>query len=143
MTPFRTGLLTTALAFTFYAFAINFSLHGWRDWYAISSAGRQTIATVTGVQSENHGRCYFQFTTNSKPYSSWDDGCSYRNIGDHLPITYLPSDPSFATTSDPKDQLMFITIGPLLLSSIVGAIAAWQKSRKLRGLKDLRDIKII
>jgi hypothetical protein len=44
-------------------------------------------------------------------------------------ITYLPSDPSFATLQKPNDQIVFLILAPVIVSAIAGLIA----SAKLEG----------
>jgi len=119
-------------AFVFYAGAMNTMLHGWVAWYRLTRDGQQTQATVTRRQPEIHQTCHFEFSVGTRNYQGSDQGC-HAQIGDVVQITYSPTDPSFATTASPKEELLGQILGALGMSCLAGVIVAWRmRSRQRR-----------
>jgi hypothetical protein len=125
VTPMRAGVMVSFLAFAFFSIAVNAQSRGWDSWYLLASHGREARATVTRTQPESHQTCYFFFSVDAKRYEGADQGCS-AEVGQSLTIRYLPTDPSFATSSSPIGQLAFLVFGPLVLSVLGGVLAAWR-----------------
>ena len=129
MTPINTGIATAITAFTFYAIAMNVATPGWYSWYEMSMNGQMTEATITKVQPEVHQNCYFRYEVKGKQYDGFSSGCSHLSIGQEMSVMYLPNNPSVVTTKEPKGELFFMVLAPLLLSSVAGVIVGVRHSK--------------
>ncbi len=129
VTSARVGLLVFATALTFYWTVLNATGPGWVAWYRLEKAGQPAIATITGIQPEIHQRCSFKFTVAGIEHHGQGDGCSARGAGTALPVTYLPTDPAFVITRNPRDELLLEIVGPLGLAVFGGLGSAWRFSR--------------
>jgi hypothetical protein len=132
MTPIRVGLLVFATALTFYWTLLNATGPGWVAWYRLEKGGQAAVATITDIQPEIHQRCSFKFTVAGVERHGQGDGCSPRGVGAALPVTYLPTDPSFVSTRDPAGELLFEILAPLGLAVFGGVVSTWQISRRTR-----------
>jgi hypothetical protein len=88
---------------------------------ASRKSGRLRLRTITDIQPEIHQRCFFKFTVAGVEHHGQGDGCSPLGVGAELPVTYLPTDPTFGSTRNPGGELLFEILGPLGLA-IVGGI---------------------
>ena len=129
--PLRVGFFVGLIVLGFFSVVINSQSHGWGSWYRLAVSGHQAEALITRRQPGRHEACYFEYTVSSVRYEGADQGCPLK-IGQRVAITYLPSDPSFATTSSPIKQLAFSVLGPVALSAFGGVMAAWSVSRNRR-----------
>jgi hypothetical protein len=130
----RIAVLYALLAFTFFAWVINTPPHhGWIDWYRLTTSGRVAQATVTRLQPEK--RCFFTYKVDSHAYEGSGSECTTA-VGQHVPVTYSPSDPSFVSLQPPLGEFLFIVFVPLILSPLGGYFGAiyWEiRLRKRRG----------
>ena len=131
-TPARVGLLYFVIGFAFFTIAINSQTYGWLSWYRLYQSGQETQAVITRQQPEIHQRCFFKFTVNSRVYENWGDGCSTIPVGNEVPVTYLPADPSIVTLNSPGEELASLVFGPLVISLLAGLVGAWQTRARLR-----------
>jgi hypothetical protein len=132
VTPLHAGLFVAFITFAFPSIVINTQQpHGWIDWYRLATLGQEAQGRITRVQPEIHNTCYFDYSVNTIQYEGTDQGCNSQ-IGQLVTIKYLPTEPSFATTSSPIEELTFIVIGPLALSIFGGVGTAWSFSRRRR-----------
>lgn len=123
-TPLKTGLIVAVIGITFFTVVGNFAEeHGWLSWYRLTVSGQKTNATITRIEPEIHQRCYYKFSIGTTNYEGWDDGCSSLGAGQIIPITYLPTSPTFSTTREPKSELLGMVLGPAFISVIAGIIA--------------------
>jgi uncharacterized protein DUF3592 len=133
MTPVRAGTLVGLGAFVFFAGAMNTSEHGWFAWYQLAGRGQHAEARVTARRPEVHETCDFTFSTGSEVRTASVSGCDTA-VGDVVRITYLPSDPSFVTISDPKEELAGQIVGSLGMSAIAGLVTGvrvrWQRRKE-------------
>ena len=132
LAPAKVGLLVFASALTFFWTLVYATGPGWAAWYRLEKFGHAAVATITGIQPEMHQRCSFKFTVAGVRLQGQDDGCSPLGIGASLPITYLSTDPSFVSTRDPAEELLFEIFAPLGLAVFGGVMSAWQISRRTR-----------
>ena len=132
LTPVKVGLLVFALALTFFWTLNNTTGSGWAAWYRLEKFGHPAVATITGIQPEMHQRCSFKFTVAEVGHEGQDDGCSPLGIGAALPVTYLPTDPSFVSTRDLAGELLFEILAPLGLAVFGGVMSAWRISRRTK-----------
>jgi hypothetical protein len=133
MTPLRTGTLVGLGSFLFFAGAMNASKHGWFAWYQLVAKGQHAEARVTARRPEVHQTCDFTFSTGSEVRTGSHSGCDTA-VGDVVRITYLPSDPSFVTISNPKEELAGQVAGSLGMSVLAGLGTGlrvrWQRRRE-------------
>jgi hypothetical protein len=130
--PARVGLLVFATALTFFWTLLNATGPGWVAWYRLEKLGQTAVATITSIQPEIHQRCSFKFTVAGVEHHGEGDGCSPRGVGAALPVTYLPADPSFVSTTNPGEELLLEVLGPLGLAVLAGLMCAWRFSRQER-----------
>ncbi len=131
MTPARAGILGAVAAFVFFAGAMNAMMRGWPAWYRLARDGQVAQAKITRLQPEIHQTCHFEFSIGPKAYEGSDQGC-HAQIGDTVRITYAPTDPSFATTASPKEELTEQVVGALGMACLAGVSVWWQVRRKQR-----------
>jgi hypothetical protein len=133
LTPTGTGLGAAVLVYAFFAIAINTTEHGWPDWYRMLQAGVEANALVTRTEPARHQTCYFSYSVDGRRYESSDFGCADRGVGNSVSITYLPGDPTFATTHSPREEFLFLVFAPLALALIAGVAAAFRASMSKEG----------
>ena len=131
ITPLRTGLLMAGIAFMFFATVINIQPHGWLAWYRLSNSGLETQATITRRQPEIHQTCFFTYTVNAHEYEGSDTRC-HSQVGASVSVTYLPTDPTFATLASAREQFAFLVLAPFFMSALAGVIGAWRVKVRLR-----------
>jgi hypothetical protein len=122
-TPKKAGVATTLFAFSFFALCFNSQPHGWLAWLQLWTQGKTAEATITRLESTNHNTCHFSYLVGYRAYEGADQGCHFQ-VGQSLLITYLPSDPTFATSAEPRDEFLVMVLGPLLLSILGGIVMA-------------------
>jgi hypothetical protein len=127
----RIGLLVGIIVFAFAAIVINTQAHGWVAWYRLATDGRKTDATITAKQSQLHQSCEFEYMVGAIPHRGIDQGCQLE-VGQRVLITYLPMDPSFATTASPTRELATSILGPIALAMLGGMLSAWSIRRRGR-----------
>ncbi len=131
ITPLRAGALVAIVTFAFSAAIFNLGPHSWLSWYRLAASGERAEATITATNPPVHRTCTFEFFVDSVKYQGSDQGCEFE-IGESVPITYLPTDPSFATTASPLSHLIESILGSLAASVFAGLGGAWSV-RSLRG----------
>jgi hypothetical protein len=117
--PWKIGILAFTTAFLFCTVTMNTQQHGWLAWYKLSRYGEKVNAIIVDRQPELHQSCKFQYIINSKIHEMEEGGCEVA-IGQILQITYLPSDPSFATNKSAEKELITQVLATLLVSIVVG-----------------------
>ena len=130
------GLAVGLFGFVFVSIAINMRPHGWLSWFDLAIHGRNIQATVVSVQPEIHNTCRFRYVVNRQRYESADEGCRWY-VGQLVTITYLPADPSFATSAPPSQVLEELTLFPFFAffcGSVIGAMQARSLEKFLRGI---------
>ncbi len=123
-TRLQAALYVFVGALAFYWITMNVVGRGFGPWYRLARTGVATTATITAVDPSQHGRCDFRYEVDGRTLNGRDSGCAKLGVGATLAIAYLPSDPDFATSRDPVDELEFEIFGPLVLSFIGAGIAA-------------------
>ena len=131
LTPLKVGIAIALVAFVFFSAVINSQPHGRASWYLLAVSGKEIPAVITGSSAANHNICYFEYTIESVRYSGADEGCKSAERKS-ITVTYLPSDPSFATSSAPFEQLALMIFGPLALSIFGGTMSAIAFARHKR-----------
>lgn len=86
----------------------------------MSENGQWTDAVVTKIEPENHAGCYFEFFVDLRKYSGSGVGCSDYGVGSSIRVMYFPENPAFSTTKAPRDELMFLILGPILMALLCG-----------------------
>ena len=76
------------------------------------------------LEPNNHGGCQVKYRVADRNYVHSEEGCGVgRRVGDTLSVTYLPSDPSFATVAPPSDRIRSALVinlgGPTVLALFV------------------------
>jgi hypothetical protein len=125
ISPRLAGFLTTGIAFGFFLIATNSQQQGWIGWYQLADSGQPLDATIVSLQPEVHRSCRYRYTVDSVTYERSEGGCEI-SVGSNVQITYLPSDPTFATIRDPRSELCFRVLGATLLSIIAGFVTAFR-----------------
>ena len=125
ITPLRAGVLIALASFLFVSIVFNVQPRGWAAWYRLAVFGRQTEATILRRQPDYHESCSFEYVANSVRYEGTDQSCQFE-VGQRVMITYLPTDPSFATTASPVRHLALSILGPLSLCILAGVGTAWR-----------------
>src|SRR5262245_54852850 len=92
------GLASSVFVFAAVATIQNTRRHGWYAWYRLATAGQVVDAQIIDTDPQNHRTCVFKYAVDSVSYTSSDQGCKSA-VGDQVRVTYLPDDPSFATTA--------------------------------------------
>jgi hypothetical protein len=129
--PLHAGLAAFATALAFYWGAINLIGHGFVAWFLLERTGVSTNATITEINPGQHRHCSYTYVVAGRTLTGHDSGCSSLGVGGTLLITYLPSDPGFATSRDPHGELAFEILAPLVLATFGGFGAALRfKERK-------------
>ncbi len=119
------------ITFTFFAGVINIQPRGWYAWYDLSVSGKVAQATVTALAPENHQSCSVSYTVGSRVYISSESGCT-GPVGKTVAITYLPSDPEFASLQSPREQFTFLVAAPFFMSVFAGSLGSWRWARMQR-----------
>jgi hypothetical protein len=125
------GLLVGIIVFAFAAIVINTQAHGWVAWYRLATDGQTAEATITAKQTQVHQSCEFEYIVGAIHHRGVDQGCRLE-IGQRVLITYLPTDPSFATTASPTRELATLILGPMALAFLGGTLSAWGIRRRGR-----------
>jgi hypothetical protein len=130
MPKLRRGLAAAGFSLLFFLVAINFvARRGTVDWYRMTRFGQRTEATITRSEPRNHATCSFQYFVAWRQYEESDTEC-HSELGQVIEVTYLPSEPSFATVQSPQENLAFVTIMPVGMSALAGLLAAFRGSRR-------------
>lgn len=131
ITPLRAGVLVAILGFAFLSLIFNIQPHGWLSGYRLAVSGERAEGIVTATNPPVHRTCTFEHVVAGVRYEGSDQGCGFA-VGQSVPITYLPTDPSFATPGSAPGHLMGSILGRLALSAVAGLASAW-RVRSLRG----------
>ena len=83
---------TFLLVLVIYIAAEYGTLH---EAYELRNYGRPAVGTVMSVQPDNHDLCTYWYRVGDHRYNG-SDLCSGQEVGGHVSLTYLPSDPSFS-----------------------------------------------
>jgi hypothetical protein len=130
MSPKATALLVGLGALAFFSIAMNSPQHGWLDWYRMATTGRLTTAEITEVHPEFHRSCTFRYTVSGKVYQATATGCE-AGVGQSIQISYLPSDPAFATTRSASGELTLQIFAAVFLSTVAASAAGFRAMKKL------------
>jgi hypothetical protein len=126
----RRGLYAGGFSLLFFLVAFNFvARRGTVDWYRMTRFGQRTDATITRTDPRNHATCSFKYIVASRQYEESDTEC-HSEVGQVIAVTYLPSEPSFATVQSPQDNLAFVTMTPFGMSALAGLLAAIRGGRR-------------
>ena len=128
ITPARVGIITAAIVFAFFAAVMNSQPRGWLSWYQLARFGQVAQATVTARQPELHQRCSFRYFVEARAFEASEGGC-HSEVGQSVRVTYLPSEPSFATLKSPQAELVFQVVAVVVMSAVAGVVSAWQSRR--------------
>jgi len=128
--PMWTGLLVGCGSLLFVAIVFNIQSHGWIAWYQLAAHGRLREATVSKTDPQDHNTCFFEYVVDSIKYRSSDQGCEFE-VGQRVTVTYLPTEPSFATTASPAAHLASSIGLPFVLCALAG-IGTAQRVRRQR-----------
>lgn len=112
VSPAWAGFVAAAVPFVLFALIMNMQRHGWYSWYLLAISGQTAEGTVLTVQPQEHRRCSFEYEVHSVRYEGSDQGC-HSQVGARVLVAYLPSDPSFGTTTSPVAHLIESTLLPL------------------------------
>jgi hypothetical protein len=121
MTRFQAWCLGFFGALTFYWGVATFG--GGFDWvrqYRLVKKATQTQGVVASREPENHNLAHYEFEANGKRYSGADQGGGA--VGHTVTVFYLPDDPTFSMLKNPGDDLGFMIVAPLLLSTLAGFV---------------------
>jgi hypothetical protein len=119
MTRIQAWCLGFFAALTFYWGAATFGAgFDWMRQYRLVRKAIQTQAVVTSRELQNHNLAHYEFEANGKRYTGAGQGDG--EVGQTVTVFYLPDDPSFSTLKHPGEDLGFMIIAPLLLSTIAG-----------------------
>jgi hypothetical protein len=130
LSPAFAGWVVGLVILIFFSIGVNTQSRGWYSWYLLATHSQEIQGIVTRTQPEIHQTCYFSYSLNSRQYEGADQGCTAK-VGQLLTIRVLPTEPPFATSSSPIEQLAMLTLGPLALSIFGGLMTAWRVSRVL------------
>jgi hypothetical protein len=96
--------------------------------------GMSADAIVTGYEPANHRTVHYKFVVNGREYFGWHWGRP-ANIGDRIPITYLPEQPTVSCPDSAKawldNELTSAGLAVLVMSPfIVGVIDMRLRKRR-------------
>src|SRR5436189_256102 len=127
------GIRAAAFVFILSAVITNvISAHSWVDWYRMTTYGVATQAIVTMWQRTKAGYfCNLRYSVDGRTYDASNARCpGTTTVGESISITYLPSQPSFATGTSPREELASETLMPAAFSVFVGFWAAWRRRKR-------------
>jgi hypothetical protein len=116
-------------ALTFYWSAATFLGFDWGRNYRLYESSAQAEARVARVEPANHCAAYFEFEVAGDRYQGSGSVCGAR-VGDSIRVYYLPGEPTFSTLKRPGDDLVFMIVSPLLLSTVAGVVAILRFGRR-------------
>jgi hypothetical protein len=108
-------------ALTFYWGAVTFG--GSFDWvrhYRLLKEATHTEGTVTAREPKNHNVAHYEFEARGKRYRSVGQGGG--GVGEKVKVFYLPDDPTFSTLKSPGEDLAFMIVAPIVLSTLAGFV---------------------
>ena len=130
VTPLRAGIASSFIAFLTVAAVLNSQRYGWYSWYRLAMSGHTTEAVVVEKRPHSHRLCLFDYTVESVKYKASDQACRF-DVGERVTVTFLPEDPSFATTASPWKHLLVSILGPLSFCILPGiGVAALLRRRR-------------
>ena len=135
--PLRFGLLVGILVFGFCIAVFNTAQPSLAQWYRLVVSGKEISAVVTRKSLELHRTCYFEYEVNQLKYQGADQGCGFE-VGQKVTLKYLPSDPSFATSTSPIGELAFLSLGLFMIPIFGGGLAVLFASRYKSSIKNDR-----
>lgn len=120
MTRFQAWCLGFFGALTFYWTVATWGAgFDWVRQYRLLKEATQAQGIVTSREPENHNLAHYEFEANRQRYSGTGQGGA---VGQTVTVFYLPDDPTFSMLKNPGDDLAFMIIAPLLLSTIAGFV---------------------
>ena len=117
-------------ALTFYWGAASFG--GGFDWvrhYRLLKEASHTKGTIT-ARGEPKNSAHYEFEARGKRYRSVGSGGG--SVGDEVTVFYLPDDPTFSTLKSPGEDLVFMIVAPVVLSTLAGFGVLVELSKKRR-----------
>lgn len=133
----RAALSAWVLAAVAITVSVNTFGSGWGDLSLLAHDGQRTTATVSELEPNNHNGCKYRFSIGGHSYTGSQERCADSlRVGDSVPVTYLPSNPSVSTTGTAGSRLrraLLITfLAPTALAVFAGFLGAGM-SRPHRG----------
>jgi hypothetical protein len=107
-------------------FAVN--ALDWPTKLAMEKHGRETVATVVRRDCPNHASVVYSFLQNAQNYEgrlSVED-CPNFKIGSHMPVWFLPNEPSTNTGVSPSDELASFTVPVLITVLVFPTLLVWR-----------------
>ena len=122
------------------AFIFSVAHQQWRSYERLAHVGVHTEGRVTATEPANHNEVRYEFLVGSNTFSGGSSASFgglpplYQiRVGDKIPVTYLPANPSVSVPGDPSElygswsTLLFL-IAPVF-GLIAGAVTAWHAGR--------------
>ena len=138
----KTGIVFLAVTAGVYALFFCVVFPQWRSYERLAHSGAKTTGRVIKKEPENHQSVRYEYSIASKSYfgsgSTGSRGLPvlYQiRIGDQIPVTYLPKNPSVSLPGDPEEIYSSWSValfGILPAASLLaGGITAVRLHRKL------------
>jgi hypothetical protein len=117
------------VALTFYWGAATFGAgFDWVREYRLLRHAVHTDGIVTAREPKNHNAAHYEFEESGKRYRSVGQGGG--RVGEKVTVYYLPDDPSFSRIVRPGDDLTFMVLAPIVLSTLAGFIVMLRSGKK-------------
>ncbi len=116
-------------ALTFYWGVATFG--GGFDWvreYRLFKYSAHANGIVTAREPKNHDVAHYEFAVNGKSYSSFGQGGG--RVGEKVTVYYLTDDPNFSRLVKPGEDLVFMIVAPMVLSTIAGFVVMSRVGKK-------------
>ena len=111
------------VVFAFFVATTNLAGHSWLSLLHLARHGQKTAATVTTAHTSNHDGCEFTFAVGGRSFDGSREACGQRNVGDRLPVEYLPSNPSVNCACNPtpalRKDLIFALVIPTFFAGLI------------------------